>query len=122
MSAIDKVTVLTIAVRDQDEALRWYVEKLHFEKRSDVSAPDMRWLTIAPRKQMEVEFVLASWVPELVGKNAPWVMETQGCQDCYQLLVGRGVIFSQPPTEKPYGIEAVFHDLYGNTYALLERS
>ncbi len=78
-------------------------------------------MTIAPKKQKEVEFALASWFSECVGKNAPCVLETQNCRETYQTLQGRGVKFSQSPAEKPYGIEAVFEDLYGNTYALVER-
>lgn len=120
MPGIDKVATLTIAVSNQDEALRWFTEKLEFEKRTDISAPGMRWLTVAPKQQKEVEFVLASWFADLVGKNAPCVLETQDCDRTYQTLKGRGVSFSQAPTEKPYGIEAVFEDLYGNTYALVE--
>lgn len=122
MPGIDKVATLTIAVKDQDEALRWFTEKLEFEKRTDISAPGMRWLTIAPKQQKEVEFVLASWFTDLVGRNAPCVVETKDCAKTYQALKGRGVRFSQAPTEKPYGIEAVFEDLYGNTYALVERT
>lgn len=121
MAGIDKVATLTIAVRDQDEALQWFTEKLEFEKRVDLSAPGMRWLTVAPKQQMEVEFVLASWFTDLVGKNAPCVLETHDCQDTYRILKSRGVRFSQTPSEKPYGVEAVFEDLYGNTYALVER-
>ena len=122
MAGIDKVATLTIAVKDQDEALRWYTERLGFEKRIDLSAPGMRWLTIAPKNQKEVEFVLASWFPNHVGKNAPCVVETENCRETYEELKHRGVTFSQSPEEKPYGIEAVFEDLYGNTYALVERT
>lgn len=121
MSGIDKVATFTIAVRDQEEALRWFTEKLEFEKRMDVSAPGMRWLTIAPKGQKEVEFVLASWFPMHIGKNAPCVVETSDCRRTYQTLKDRGVKFSQQPTDKPYGVEAVFEDLYGNNYALVER-
>jgi predicted enzyme related to lactoylglutathione lyase len=121
MSGIAKVATLTIAVKDQEEALRWFTEKLEFEKRMDLSAPGMRWLTIAPKEQKEVEFVLASWFPALVGKNAPCVVETSDCAKTYETLIARGVKFSQKPTGKPYGVEAVFEDLYGNNYALVER-
>jgi predicted enzyme related to lactoylglutathione lyase len=121
MPGIDKVATLTIAVRDQDEALEWFTEKLNFEKRVDLSAPGMRWLTVAPKQQKEVDFVLASWFTELVGKNAPCVLQTDDCQGTYRTLESRGVRFSQIPSERPYGIEAVFEDLYGNTYALIER-
>jgi predicted enzyme related to lactoylglutathione lyase len=121
MAGIDTVSTITLAVRDQDEALRWFTEKLEFEKRIDVSEPGMRWLTVAPKKQKEVEFILASWFPNFVGKNAPCVFETRDCRSTYVTLKDRGVSFSQSPTEKPYGVEAVFEDLYGNSYALVER-
>jgi len=121
MAGIEKVVTLTIAVKDQDEALRWFTEKLGFEKRVDLVAPGMRWLTIAPRQQTEVEFVLASWFSDFVGKNAPCVVETQDCHRTYETLRDRGVTFRQVPTDKPYGIEAVFEDLHGNRYALVER-
>lgn len=121
MAEIEKVATITIAVKDQDEALRWFTEKLGFEKRMDLSAPGMRWLTVAPKKQKEVEFALASWFPGHVGKNAPCVVETRNCQETFKTLTKRGVTFSKEPTDEPYGIEAVFQDLCGNTYALLER-
>lgn len=121
MSGIEKVSTLTIAVKDQDEALRWFTERLGFEKRADIAAPTMRWLTVAPKNQREIEFVLASWYPDHIGKNAPCVLETDNCGETYDALKHRGVSFSQTPTEKSYGIEAVFEDLCGNTYALVER-
>lgn len=122
MAEIEKVAILTIAVKDQDEALSWFVDRLGFEKRVDLAAPGMRWLTVAPKNQTEVEFVLASWLPEHVGRNALCVVETRSCRETWEYLRARGVAFSQPPTEKPYGVEAVFEDLYGNTYALIERA
>lgn len=122
MAEIDRVSTVTIAVENQDEALRWFTETLGFEKRTDLSAPGMRWLTVAPRAQRELEFVLASWFPDLVGKNAPYVLETRDCRSTYESLLNRRVKFSQPPTDKPYGVEAVFEDLYGNSYALIERT
>ena len=121
MAAIEKVAILTIAVKDQDEALDWYTDRLGFEKKADLSTPGMRWLTVAPKDQKEVEFVLASWLPDHVGRNAPCVVETSNCRETYEALKTRGVAFSQRPTEKPYGVEAVFEDLYGNSYALVER-
>lgn len=122
MAGIEKLAILTIAVTDQDEALSWYTDRLGFEKRADISAPGIRWLTVAPRNQREVEFVLASWLPDHVGRNAPCVVETGNCRETCENLKARGVVFGQPPTEKTYGIEAVFEDLYGNTYALVERT
>src|ERR1017187_9771241 len=122
MQAIDKVSTVTIAVTDQDEALQWYTEKLGFEKRVDQRSPAFRWLTVAPPQQVEVEFLLASWFPDSVGRNATWVLSTRDCQGGYEELKAKGVEFSQKPEVRPYGIEAVFADLYGNKYALVQES
>lgn len=122
MQAIDKVSTVTIAVADQDEALAWYAEKLGFEKKMDVQSPQFRWLTIAPPQQMDVEFLLASWFPDLIGKNATWVLSTRDCQGGYEELKSKGVEFSQKPELRPWGIEAIFSDLYGNKYALVQES
>jgi hypothetical protein len=122
MQAIDKVSTVTIAVRDQDEALLWFTEILGFEKRMDQRSPEFRWLTVAPAQQFDVEFLLASWFPDLVGKNATWVLSTRDCQGGYEELKAKGVEFSQKPEVKPWGIQAVFVDLYGNKYALVQES
>lgn len=122
MQAIDKVSTVTIAVADQDEALAWYTEMLGFEKRMDVRSPQFRWLTVAPPQQVDVEFLLASWYPDCIGKNATWVLSTRDCQGGYEELKGKGVEFSQKPEMRPWGIEAIFGDLYGNKYALVQES
>ena len=122
MQAIDRVSTITIAVADQDEALAWYTEKLGFEKKMDVRSPQFRWLTVAPPQQVDVEFLLASWFPDHIGKNATWVLSTRDCQGGYEELKSKGVEFSQKPEMRPWGIEAVFSDLYGNKYALVQES
>jgi uncharacterized glyoxalase superfamily protein PhnB len=122
MQAIDKVSTVTIAVADQDEALAWYTEMLGFEKKMDVRSPQFRWLTVAPAQQVDVEFLLASWFPDRIGKNATWMLSTRDCQGGYEELKAKGVEFSQKPEVRPWGIEAVFADLYGNQYALVQES
>lgn len=122
MQAIDKVSTVTIAVNDQDEALTWFTQMLGFEKRIDQSDEGFRWLTVALPQQTEVEFLLAAWFPDRVGKNATWVLSTRDCQGGYEELKGRGVEFTQEPQQKPWGIEAVFVDLYGNKYALVQET
>ena len=134
MQPFDKVSIVTIAVRDQDEALTWFTQVLGFEKRVDQRldqrldqklsqrGPGLRWLTVAPPQQAEVEFLLASWFPDLVGKNPTWVISTRDCQGGYEELKGQGIEFTQSPTPRPWGIEAVFVDLYGNKYALVQES
>ena len=122
MQAIDRVSTVTIAVADQDEALAWYTEMLGFEKKMDVRSPQFRWLTVAPPQQVDVEFLLASWFPDRVGKNATWVLSTRDCRGGYEELKAKGVEFSQKPEIRPWGIEAIFADLYGNKYALVQES
>ncbi|UWZ82361.1 VOC family protein [Occallatibacter riparius] len=122
MQPFDKVSTVTIAVRDQDEALTWFTQMLGFEKRIDQVGNGFRWLTVAPPQQAEVEFLLASWFPDLVGKNPTWVISTRDCQGGYEELKSKGIEFVQSPSPRPWGIEAVFVDLYGNKYALVQES
>jgi len=122
MQAIDKLSTVTIAVHDQDEALEWYTQMLGFEKRMDQSGEGFRWLTVAPPQQAEVEFLLASWFPDRVGKNATWVLSTRDCKGGYEELRSKGVEFEHGPEARPWGIEAVFVDLCGNRYALVQES
>lgn len=124
---------VTLVVRDQEEALRFYTETLGFEKRADVQfGPGARWLTIAPPQQHELEIVLQQpdaamhgqeRAEELlvgIGKSPTWVLYTTDCRGDYARLLERDVRFVSPPTEQPYGLEAVFLDLYGNSYSLLQ--
>jgi catechol 2,3-dioxygenase-like lactoylglutathione lyase family enzyme len=126
MSGIDRFACITVAVADQDEALRWFTEKLGFVKRVDVPAPaggraeGIRFLSVSPRQQPELQVILASWFPEHVGKNPTAVLHTDDCRATVDELSARGVRFTEPPTQRPFGLQAVFEDLYGNSYALLQ--
>lgn len=126
-----KVTHISLIVRDQEEALQWYIDKLEFAKQADSPFPggSHRWLTISPRQQPELEIVLEppEWETassankaELIGKQPGWVIATNDCKKDYELLKTRGVEFISPPEEMPWGISAVFKDLYGNQHNLLE--
>jgi predicted enzyme related to lactoylglutathione lyase len=122
---------VTIYVRDQDEALAFYVDKLGLEKRSVVMLGSMRWLTVAPFDQRDLEIVLqqpGDWMGEAergvreahIGQGTTWVFFTHDCRLEYEVLAGRGVRFTSPPEDQPYGIEATFEDLYGNSFSLLQ--
>jgi catechol 2,3-dioxygenase-like lactoylglutathione lyase family enzyme len=131
---INKLSVATIWVKDQNEALRFYTEKLGFEIRADFTNGDYRWLTVGLPSQPDLEFQLAALKPshaltqdevhhltEVVeaGKlgSGPW--KTNDCQKTYETLKARGVEFLQPPTDRPYGIiEAIFKDNSGNIMVL----
>lgn len=131
---INRLSVTTIWVMDQNEALRFYTEKLGFEIRADVTNRDFRWLTVGLNSQPDLEFQLAAVKPSHAltqeevdhltkvveaGKMGigPW--KTDDCQKTYETLIARGVEFLQPPTDRPYGIiEAVFKDNSGNIMVL----
>ncbi|GAV22257.1 glyoxalase [Carboxydothermus pertinax] len=123
-----KLSHVTIFVRDQEEALAWYTDKLGFVKKEDNTfGPGMRWLTVSPPNQ-EIEFVLykpfgegAEEQLKLVGKNGTWVLLTSDCRKTCEELQARGVEVISPPQEVPWGVSALFKDLYGNVYNLVER-
>jgi catechol 2,3-dioxygenase-like lactoylglutathione lyase family enzyme len=120
MTGINRLACITIAVKDQDEALRWFTENLGFQKRVDRPGPGMRFLTVSPPKQPDLQVILASWFPEHIGKNPTAVLYTDDCRSTYDELRNRGVMFTEGPQARPFGLQAVFKDLYGNSYALLE--
>lgn len=120
MVPISRFACITIAVKDQEEALQWYTEKLGFVKRVDRPGPGIRFLTVAPPDQTDLQVILASWFPDLIGKNPTAVLYTYDCRRAYETLKERGVTFTEEPETKPFGLQAVFQDLYGNNYALLQ--
>jgi predicted enzyme related to lactoylglutathione lyase len=124
---LTKLSVVTILVRDQDEALQFYTEKLGLEKMDDiVMGEGGRWLTVTAPEQKDLQIFLAKAdsfgmdLMEHVGRAPAWAFATDNCQATYETLAARGVKFTSPPKEKPYGIEAAFEDLYGNVFAVVQ--
>jgi predicted enzyme related to lactoylglutathione lyase len=131
---ITKLAVVTIHVGNQDEALDFYTRKLGFHKRVDVFvAPGCRWLTVSPTKHSDVQIFLkdpTGWYDNeaevqmksgTIGQASTWVFHTDNCHKTYETLAARGVKFISEPKDEIHGIEAVFEDLYGNTFSLLEQ-
>ncbi|MBI1737737.1 MAG: VOC family protein [Acidobacteria bacterium] len=119
------MTHVTVLVADQDRALDWYTRVLGLEKRQDDAAtiPGFRWVTVAPKNQKEPEIVLLKAEDkdqELIGRSTMWVFETDDCSRTYSELKNQGVMFVAPPQEAPWGVSAVFQDLYGNRFNLAE--
>lgn len=132
---ITSLGVVTIVVDDQDDAIEFYTETLGFDLRSDEPfGPGARWVTVAPPDQTEVEIHLqephpalhgedgAERLRDLVGKNPTWSFQTADIDRTYEELRAAGVTFVEPPAERPYGTEAIFEDLYGNRFSVLEAS
>jgi catechol 2,3-dioxygenase-like lactoylglutathione lyase family enzyme len=126
---IRKISHITILVKDQDEALDYYTEKLGFVVQADEKlGPGQRWLVVSPKGQDDFGLVLMRADREedqvVVGKQAGsqvlLVVRTNDCKKTYEELKGRGVEFQGGPKEKPWGLEVVFTDLYGNKFDLLQ--
>lgn len=128
---LGKITHVSIIVRDQEEALRFYVDKLGFEVRMNMPMPEMgengRWLTIGLKGQ-DIEIVLEhyTWGPggtpkereATIGKNPGFIFKVDDCHEVYSELVGKGVQFMSEPQVLPWGTQAVFYDLYGNAHLI----
>ena len=116
---------VTVLVRDQEQALHFYVNILGFEKIADDSfGPGMRWLVVAPKGQTQPQIVLnKAFDPEMetrIGKLSGWVFHTDDCQATYADLETKGVKFTEKPTLHVWGVQALFEDPYGNQFVLLQ--
>jgi len=135
---IERLSHTTVYVLDQDEALKFYRDKLGFEVRTDATMDNgFRWLTVGPKTQPGMEIILMKVAPgpmwdaatvaaitELVRKGTfgIGVFETDDCRATYKELVARGVEFMGPPEEKFYGIEAIGKDNSGNWFSMSQKS
>ena len=129
---------VNVWVHDQDEALAWYTEKLGFEVREDVTLAELggfRWLTVGPAGQDDVALALmtvpgppvfdpdtADAVRNVMAKGAAGGLffSTDDCRGDYEELRGRGVEFTEEPSERPYGIDAGLRDPSGNAIRLVQ--
>jgi predicted enzyme related to lactoylglutathione lyase len=124
---------MSLWVRDQDEALAFYTEKLGWEVRSDYSLAelgDFRWLVVGPPAQPDVAVVLmaipgppifeaeaADQLHDLManGRVGTIFLTTDDCRAAYDELRARGVEFVEEPEERPYGIDSSLRDPSGNS-------
>ncbi len=133
---ITKMSHTTIYVLDQEEALKFYRDKLGFEVRTDHSMDNgFRWLTVGPRTQPDLQIILMAvkespmFPAEKVallrqvlegGMMGAGVMSVDDCRKTYEELKGKGVEFLSPPKEQFYGVEAVFKDNSGNWFSMTQ--
>jgi lactoylglutathione lyase len=120
---------ISLLVRDYDEAIAFYTAALGFKVLEDKPvAPDKRWVLIAPRGRSSPCLLLAradtpeqqSRVGNQTGGRVFLFLHTDDFQSDYHNLKKRGVQFVRPPQEESYGTVAVFEDLYGNKWDLLQ--
>jgi len=123
---------ITLVVRDYDEAIRFYTEKLSFTLVEDTYQPeqDKRWVLIAPPGSDGPLLLLGrastpeqqQFVGRQTGGRVFLFLATDDFWRDYNAMCEKGVTFVRPPKVQPYGTVAVFEDLYGNLWDLLEWS
>ncbi len=128
------IDVVGVYVRDQAEALAFYVDKLGFQVKADVGNGDYRWLTVQHPEQPSFQLGLfrpgppthdaatAQTLNEMVAKGAmpPLVLVVDDCRAAYDRLLGRGVEFTQQPVDRYGTVDAGFRDPSGNGWKLIQ--
>jgi len=128
------VSVVGVYVRDQDEALEFYVEKLGFVVHTDAKNGDYRWLTVQHPEQPSFQLGLftpqaplvdpatAQTLREAVAKGAmpPLVLIVDDCRAAYERMNAHGVEFTQAPVDRYGAVDASFRDPSGNGWKLIE--
>ena len=133
-----RIATTQLWVHDQEEALAFYTKKLGWEVRMDATLPEMgdfRWLTVGPANHPDIAVVLmaipgppvmdaqtAHQVRDLMAKGFAGTifLETDDVRRSYEQLSKQGVEFSEPPEERPYGIDSAFRDPSGNNIRLTQ--
>lgn len=128
------IEVVGMYVRDQDEALAFYVDKLGFHLHTDVRNGPYRWLTVQHPDQPSFQLGLftagppavdaqtAQTLNALVAKGAmpPLVLNVDDCRGAYDRLLARGVEFTQEPVARYGNVDAGFRDPSGNGWKMIE--
>jgi catechol 2,3-dioxygenase-like lactoylglutathione lyase family enzyme len=123
---ITKVTHVTIWVKDQDAALKFYRDQLGFKVVIDDAAtiPNYRWLSVAPHQQDGLEIVLnLATTPEQlagVGKQGMFVFASTDVHADYAALKAKGVTIRTDINVNPWGSDFIFEDLYGNDFDVVQ--
>jgi len=122
---------VALVVRDYDEAIAFYTQKLSFVLVADECQPaqDKRWVVVAPPGSSGGATLLLArastpeqerFVGDQSGGRVFLFLSTDDFRRDYDAMVERGVRFVRPPSEQPYGTVAVFEDLYGNLWDLIQ--
>ena len=121
---------VALVVKDYDEAIEFYTKKLNFVLVEDTYQPqqDKRWVVVAPPGSEGTNLLLAkaknaqelNSVGNQTGGRVFLFLNSDDFWRDYNDMVTKGIKFIRPPKEEPYGTVAVFEDLYGNLWDLLE--
>ena len=123
---------VALVVRDYDEAIEFYCQKLKFKLVEDTYQPeqDKRWVVVAPPGSKGTTLLLAraatpeqeAYIGRQSGGRVFLFLSTDDFWRDYNDMLRVGIKFVREPKEAPYGTVAVFEDLYGNLWDLLERT
>lgn len=123
---------VALVVRDYDEAIDFYCRKLHFTLVEDTYQPeqDKRWVVVAPCGSSGATLLLArastpeqeAFVGNQTGGRVFLFLSTDDFWRDYNEMLSAGIRFVREPKNAPYGIVAVFEDLYGNLWDLIQPS
>ena len=121
---------VALVVRDYDEAIEFFCRKLHFRLVEDVYQPeqDKRWVAVAPPGSSGTALLLArasspeqeAFIGRQTGGRVFLLLRTDDFRRDYGEMLSEGINFVREPREAPYGTVAVFEDLYGNLWDLVE--
>lgn len=121
---------IALVVRDYDEAIAFYTKKLNFQLIEDTYLPeqDKRWVVVSPPGSSGTTLLLARaskpeqvpFIGDQTGGRVFLFLDTDDFWRDYSEMVARGVKFVREPKEEAYGTVAVFEDLYGNLWDLLQ--
>lgn len=123
-----RIALVTLVVADYDEAIAWYTGKLGFQLLEDIDQGHKRWVVIGPTDNRATALLLArasdeeqrSRIGNQTGGRVGFFLHTDDFRRDHAAMLERGVEFLEAPREEPYATVAVFRDLYGNTWDLLE--
>jgi predicted enzyme related to lactoylglutathione lyase len=123
-----QITQFTLTVRDYDEAIAFYTRVLGFTLLEDTDlGAGKRWVRVTPGPAgPSILLALAVTQEQLAsvgnqtGGRVFVFLETDDLDADHEALTARGVKFVRPPSEQPYGRVAVFQDLYGNKFDLIQ--
>jgi catechol 2,3-dioxygenase-like lactoylglutathione lyase family enzyme len=130
---IQRVTHVTVYVKDDDEALAFFTSKLGFKKQSDspMGPGGPRWITVSPPGQPDFEMTLfnpSTWfkgedaktASEQIGRQAMVILASDDIEADHRALTSAGVTVEGPVRDLPWGRDLLFRDLYGNRYNLVQ--
>lgn len=124
-----QIAHIAIVVNDYDEAIRFYTQQLNFTLIEDTILNEQkRWVLVAPPNSNGCKLLLAkaanqqqqSRVGNQTGGRVFLFLHTDNIMRDYNDYVNKGILFLREPVKESYGIVAVFEDLYGNLWDLIE--